>query len=351
MIIARAISVRWLKPIAFVTVLLFSLSTNIVIWDRDLLTESISISLLALFISCWFWLLMQWRWMKTVVLIFIALVLSFIRDANAYSLMMVAGLLVTLVLLKYADKRFLLLATAFTVIFAANQVSLNHGKRWVFPFFDVMGQRILTSQQRTEYFSAHGMPVSEALMQRAGKWAYSDDEAFFKSEELIEFRAWVDAKGKSTYTTFLLAHPGYLVVFPLREWKEIFSGDLPYASPPFRPPLPTWLNAMIYPLKPFVFLPVAFAFMGFILKIRTMQKEWMVPFAMLFIAIPSAMLTWHADAQEIARHSISAAIQFRLAVWLIFLFLFDVLVSKRCANKSEHTRNSIAVDRTSSKWC
>jgi len=310
-------------------VLLFSLSTNIVMWDRDLLTESISISLLVLFVSCWFWTLMQWHWAKGAVLILIALVLSFIRDANAYSLMMVAGILATLVLLKHADKRFLILATAFTVIFAANQVSLNQGKRWVFPFLDVMGQRILTSPQRIEYFSAHGMPVSVALMQRAGKWAYSDDEAFFKSEELITFRAWVDAKGKSTYATFLLTHPGYLVLLPLREWNELFSGNLPYAGTSFRPPLPAWLSDVIYPSRPIGFLVVICAFIGFIVVKRTLRKEWMVPFAMLFIAIPSAMLTWHADAQEIARHSVSAAIQLRLAVLLLFLFLFDEIVSQR----------------------
>lgn len=328
MMVTRVVNTRWLKAIALVTILLFSLSTNIVIWERDLLTESISISLLVLFISCWFWLLMRWHWAKAALLVLIAFALAFLRDANAYSLMLLAGLLAVLVLLKYANWRYLVLAAAFAVIFAANQFSANRGTRWLFPFFDVMGQRILVDPQRIEYFSAQGMPVSPALMQRAGKWAYSDDEAFFKSAELSVFRDWAKARGKVTYAKFLFVHPGYLLLAPLREWNDILSGDLPYAAAPFRPPLPAWLNSVVYPYGTIALLVVGCAFTGFIAARRRLQKELMIPFAMVLIAIPSTILVWHADAQETARHGVTAAIQIRLAFWLLFLFVVDEIGSK-----------------------
>ena len=48
--------------------------------------------------------------------------------------------------------------------------SLEQGQRWVFPFYNVMGMRILPVPEHVAYFSDHGMPVSPALYERTGKW-------------------------------------------------------------------------------------------------------------------------------------------------------------------------------------
>lgn len=47
-LVARAIQFAWLKPFAFLIVLMFSLSAHIIMWDGIILSDSISFSLMAL---------------------------------------------------------------------------------------------------------------------------------------------------------------------------------------------------------------------------------------------------------------------------------------------------------------
>lgn len=107
----------------------------------------------------------------------------------------------------------------------------------------------------------------------------------------------------------------------------MLAGDLPYAAPPYKPPLPAWLDSLILN-APKGFL-VAFLSLALLLGVpRTLKKHAAVPLALLMGAIPFFILIWHADAQEVARHSISAAILLRLSIWLLLLYLVDAAVQK-----------------------
>jgi hypothetical protein len=53
-----------LRPVAFGLVLALSLDRHIAGWDVVMLTESLSLSLLALFLAVWLWLLRNWSWWK-----------------------------------------------------------------------------------------------------------------------------------------------------------------------------------------------------------------------------------------------------------------------------------------------
>jgi hypothetical protein len=59
--VAREMRVRWVSIASFAVVLAFSLSTDIILWDWTVLSESISLSLLALFIANWLWLIRSWN--------------------------------------------------------------------------------------------------------------------------------------------------------------------------------------------------------------------------------------------------------------------------------------------------
>jgi hypothetical protein len=75
-------------------ILLFSLSAYIIMWDAQILSELISISLMALLIAVWLWLAGAWQWYKVVSLVAIPFFWVFTRDTNAYTILMIAGILV-----------------------------------------------------------------------------------------------------------------------------------------------------------------------------------------------------------------------------------------------------------------
>ena len=121
----------------FALILALSLDHHIAGWDMVLLTESLSISLMALFLVIWLWLLRSWSWGKVGILSFVAFLWAFTRDTNGWILLMLAGLILLGVLFFDARKRYLSVTFVFAVIFALSNFSANKGDRWVFPFHSV----------------------------------------------------------------------------------------------------------------------------------------------------------------------------------------------------------------------
>ena len=70
-----------------------SLDRHIAGWDVVMLTESISISLMAIFIAAWLWLLRGWSWGKVFSLSLIAFLWAFTRDTNGWILLMLSGMI------------------------------------------------------------------------------------------------------------------------------------------------------------------------------------------------------------------------------------------------------------------
>ncbi|MGE5777284.1 MAG: hypothetical protein ACM33V_13750 [Chloroflexota bacterium] len=127
-----------LRLAAFVFILVFSLYRYIIGWDSVLLTESLSLSLMALFLASWFWLIRQWHWERAAFVMVVALFWTFTRDTNAWVVFMIAAFLVFLAALRLIDRRYLLLSAAFLVMFFLSNASADHGDRWVFPFQNVL---------------------------------------------------------------------------------------------------------------------------------------------------------------------------------------------------------------------
>lgn len=82
--VTQNIGTPLLKSIAFTLILLFSLSMPVILWDFTLMSESISLSLMACFIANWLWLLRDWRIHKLVILCITSFFWIFTRDTNAY---------------------------------------------------------------------------------------------------------------------------------------------------------------------------------------------------------------------------------------------------------------------------
>jgi hypothetical protein len=294
--VSRTVQLDWLKPIAFLIVLMFSLSDLVIMWDGFMLSDSISISLMTLFVTACFWLLKQWHWGKAFAMLAVGFLWAFSRDTNAWVIFMVASALIIGGALK-RSLRYLVIAAIFVMVFFTNEISQNYSQRWVSPFLNVVGRRILPNPEWTAYFARQGMPVSPALTRLSGQLAWSQDRAFYKDPALGEFRDWVYRSGKSSYARFLLAHPVMTMLAPLRDVDVLIEPKLTYyRSAAFSPILDGALAEVIYFQKSAALWVLASGViigLGLSLAPKAGRRRWLVPLLMVMLAYPHAVMAWH----------------------------------------------------------
>ncbi|HSL43583.1 MAG TPA: hypothetical protein VK897_09140 [Anaerolineales bacterium] len=331
--IAYSLQIFFLQFAAFGLTLLLSLNRYIIGWDSVLLTESLSLSLMALFLAGWLWLVRGWRWEKAGFLVVVALLWAFCRDTNAWVLLMIGLFLALLVIPHVAAKKYLVLSTAFLIIFLLSNLSADLGERWVFPFQNVVGRRILPSVQAVDYFAGCGMPVSPALLQLKGQYANGLDRAFYEDPALTDYRAWLYQDGKTCYMKWLLSRPLESLRAPLSEFNTLISlGNIqPFLfSRSFSPVLPARLEMLLYPQH---YLLILFALTwGIVLvavltKAWTHNKTWWVVLGLNILVLPHYFITWHGDIMGIYRHVLGVSIQFYLGLWLLVLLGLDSLLA------------------------
>jgi hypothetical protein len=259
--------------------------------------------------------------------------LAFTRDPYAYLLLM-AGLFILLLLLVVPSRsRVLLISGILLFLFLVSNFSATVGNRWYAPFLMTVGLRILPNPQYLAYFRAQGMPVSDALMERAGKPLHADDLAILKDPALEEFRTWAKRNGRRVYIKFLWHFKAEALQQPLNDLVFIFNPDIYYyAATGFRQIIgDPRLQEILYPTRYGLlavllanFLAAALLFPAF--KYRRLL--WLIPLMLILFSYPQAVLIWNADANDIARHSLYHNIELRLGLWMLIFFVADFLLLK-----------------------
>jgi hypothetical protein len=336
-VLAHSVRTVLMMPVIFILVITLSLSDVVSMWNKSILSESFSLSLLACFVGIWILVVKDVTLKRVAILIIIATMFALTRTANGFILLMVSVVLIIAVLLSRQSiqrRYYLIISIIFLILFLVSNTISNINNRWTPYFLNVLSKRILTNQEMRAYFENHGMPVTDSLMARADKWSHEDDFAYYKDPDLEQFRNWLFSKGKSTYTRYLLTHPAYLISKPLPDLhRMMFSGQIPYYAPKgFKSPLQGMLfnylsSWSLYPV--YVFLAgVLFGLNLVYATSKNLSVLW-VPLIMILLVLPIAILTWHADAMEIERHALPIAVQARLGFILLFLFVIDVILYER----------------------
>ena len=329
---AYSFRVLFLKFTAFGLILLFSLSRYILGWDSVLLTESLSLSLMALFIAGWLWLAKGWHWGKAIFILTVAFLWTFSRDTNAWVVFLGALFLLLLVGFRLVDRKCLTLAGALIFMFFVSNLSADLGRRWVFPLQNILGSRILPNGQATDFLARCGMPVSSQLMELSGGFGNSAGREFHVDPALEEYRLWLYQNGKRCYVKWLLSEPVESIKAPLAEFNSLISmrAIKPSSfSKKFSPVLPRMLEAILFP-RPGPLILLAIIWAGILIAIVTkawlQNIIWWVVIGINILVLPHYLITWHGDAMGIYRHMISAGVQFYLGAWLFVLLVLDSLL-------------------------
>jgi hypothetical protein len=342
--VASSLHFSFLRFAGFVLILLLSLYRYIIGWDSVLLTESLSLSLMALFIAGWLWLLRGWHWHKAFFVLTVGFFWTFCRDTNAWVVLMIALFLLALVVLGRIDRKFLILSAAFIVMFFLSNRSADVGGRWIFPFQNVLGRRILPDAQAVTFFSSCGMPVSSDLARLAGEFASGLDRAFYSDPALENYRIWLHQTGKICYIKWLLSDPLESIKRPVSEFNTLMSlqNIQPFLfSRRFSPILPGRLEAVLYPRQqPWIAFWAACGVIVVAAFTRAWMynKTWWAAILLILLVFPHYFIVWHGDVMGIYRHVVSVSIQFYLGLWTLALLTADWVLSLKIIQENRMGR-------------
>jgi hypothetical protein len=339
---------RWLKPFAFGIMLLFGLNLEIGIWDRLMLSESLSFSLFALLIAVWLlWGVlpekMDWvgKSLFLIGVILLTVLYSFLRDTHVYFLLIVAAVIGAGVACKKIEagwrKYYLAYVIVIVILAFVQNLSLAVGKRWEVPAYNSLVQWILPDDRARDFFVQHGLPVSEKLMKISQLSVVQYTEMIQQDPELAPAKQWIEQNWRSTYLGYLLANLGDSLAAPIREISTLLDdGALRYHSPIF-PARPfsddmLWVTRLAYVRSPWIEgLAAILLLIG--CAVYWFQKTpgnsigWVL--SVLIVSIyPLMFIVWHADPAEPQRHALQIGIQFRVAGWMGLVLGIDWITRK-----------------------
>jgi hypothetical protein len=338
--VATTIRTRALRPLTFSAVLVFALAPEIVLWDATLLSESVSLSLTAALVAAWLWILRRPSPSAYGAMLALAAAWVFARDPHSY---VVAGLALTLALsiavssTGGGSRRLRAIAAVALATIAATSIvaATQLYARWAFPLQNVLAIRISAEPDQLSYFEDAGMPVTTTLLaamrvqRETGENVLAYPPSDDSPEELRDatpFQRWLLTEGRSTYTRFLLAHPGVVAggfghldqVLLDPELSDYASGASPWSG--------GTAAAVVYPRQTGIviaWLPVAMGLAAFVWLRFGPRREWLVPAFLIVTSLPFAIFVFHAGAVEPDRHGLLPSVFLRLGALLLVLFAVD----------------------------
>lgn len=293
------------KLLSIFSLILFSTLVfwwNIAGWTYIMRSESSAFSLFAL----WYAMVIlhhQYRWRTLLLLLCVVTILfSFTRDNIPYFLLPFA---VCMYVCMYVGNRlssqqqrrgWLIYLIVVMILFISQAISAQIGARYQFPLINVILQRIIVDEVKTDYFVSHGMPVNDNFItQWKGQWASSHDWALYNDPQYKDFMDFTLHKGKHIYGLFLLTHIGYTLKSAWQNRYNIFTTNL---APK------TQTNMMIFSQFWDLYSSATFLLgLMFIISLLFIRRYPYLFAVMLCITI-NGIFIYHADAMEVARHSL-----------------------------------------------
>lgn len=333
---------RWVGPLAVVA---FACTVPVTMWERSVLSESLAASTLALTLAAALQLARGVTARRVVAVLATSVLWLITRDSHAAVVLIAAVAVgVGLVVAEWRGRGrpaddgsterdravggLILLACWLFALGGVAWVAASHGHRYVYPLRNVFEARVLPYPDRVAWFADHGMPQADRFTGpdapepavRGGGDApvvyVADDEP-----DMQEWRAWVAQHGRGALAAWMATHPAYLVTEPLRDPERTFNnaeGDRSFYAPADQRELPLVTDVLV-PHR-----WVALAVVVVVAAWATRRRRWRSPLLLVgagtvALALPHALVSWHTDGMETARHLMMPALQLYLGALLMVL--------------------------------
>ncbi len=328
--ISLFISKNWVKCLSIISIYLLGSWWNLLGWSTLLLSESLSISFMFLWIATLLILLKKRSTISLIVHLLTMLLFSFTHDNWCYVLPVFYGLL--LLFSKISREKFTKIALvcfcSSMLFFGIQQVSIRIGERTELPLTNSIIIRVFPNDEHYKWFVDNGMPEMDTLRK---KFSGFDSKNVEKISLLYQFYVsdsmhhvlykWIKESGQSTYIKFLLTHSSYF--FLQEETHEqlnrIFVNDLNYINPP------RGYTQYLHPLFPiFSIWGLLIICVGvLILFIREKELIFFIPLCLCFMFFVNIILMYNADAMEDERHFFLTLAQIQLLSFMGLAMLLD----------------------------
>jgi hypothetical protein len=328
-----------------VAVLVFSVTATVAMWDGVLLSESLSISLLALLIAASVRAFDQPNLARIAAAIGVAATWVCTRDPNAFMLGIAALTAGSLAVVHWLPRPVLIIAAAWAILAVAVLAVQSTSPRWE-ALYDILGKRILTDREATNEFAGAGMPATPEVLAMRDRFAA---QGFRTRPELAELRRWTQKNGRQTYLRYLVQHPDRTLLGPFRHRPcptrnpacFPITGNLRfYAARDWRSAFPRSFDAIVgqrFDVKQYLGA-VAFCLLAGVLglwRIGGRYFGWSI--ALTVASLIFVVLAWNASSQEVVRHTLDMWIYVTLAVVISLGAIADEAVRRRKSPVPEST--------------
>jgi hypothetical protein len=312
--VAAAIQQKLVRRVAFSVVLLFSATTEVILWDPLLLSESVSLSLAALLVASWIWFVGAPGWPSVGAVLGATVLWTFVRDSHAYVSLFVAVIVLASLAHRSGRPYKAALAAGLVVVSLLSIASANEGVRWYQPMRDILLNRVAADRGMEEYFETRLGPN------------------------------WRDSDARRVYARYLLTHPAYTFGDPFfgSQTTPFSSADSASAllDPDLRIyndnaadrglPLPAAVDdaVFVHGKRSVVALVLIIVVAAAAVAIRFRASPvWIVPVVMLVSTVPHALVAYHLSGLEVDRHALEAALLLRVGALILALFALDALLT------------------------
>jgi len=328
--VGRLVPAGWRRVAAAWTVLAFASTTPVILWNRSVLSESLSLSILAVLVAAVIWTARHLTWPRVTAVLLASWAFAETRDAQVWTVGLL-GLALAVVVLVHGrrhrrwSRRAGALAAGLLLVAGLTGGDAGHTGRTIQNMANVLFVRVFPFPARVSWFAAHGMPDAPTIDRLAAGVAATPGTAKVVGLDLSDpdnarLGRWIADHGQATYLLWLVTHPDYLITEPLLRPEQAFNfanGSLTFYAVTGRVDSP--LTAVFWPawwwLLPLTAIGLVAA------TVTGWWRERSAPTVVLLavVGLLSMLIAWQGDGQEVTRHTIEGFAELRLAVLVLFV--------------------------------
>ena len=326
--VGRLVDPGWRRVTAVFVILGFATTLPVTMWNRSELSESLSMSLLALVFAGFIWVSRRPTWPRVGATVVASLAFAATRDAQVWTVGMLALAAGVYALTRFPVSRSTavragVLSVCLLGVVAACEWGTLASHRTTSDTADVLYVRVFPFPDRVAWFAAHGMPEGLRIDQLARETAAppgdakvvgipAEDTAFDPLER------WIRTDAGHTYLLWLVTHPGYVLGEPLQRPERAFNfahGELAFYAPAHA--LASPLTDVLWPpLLGLLVLSALALYLGIVSE-AWRYRPWCMVAVLTLVGVAAMLVAWHGDGQEVTRHTVEGFAQVRLGVWIL----------------------------------
>ncbi|HUC04609.1 MAG TPA: hypothetical protein VL961_04370 [Acidimicrobiales bacterium] len=318
--VALFFSHPWWKLTSLLLTLALASSTQVILWNRSILSDSIAVSEVALLVAALWWLTRRVTWVRVMSVLLVCALSAGTRYAQSVTVLGIAAFGAVWAFRERSHRdvfaRLAGLALGLGVLCAGSVYEGAASGLTGTEMQHVYAVRVFPFPARVAWFAQHGLPGAGAIDRMARTTPSSPHQAKVVGVALPSVRRWITRHGASEYALWLLVHPLDVITMPLSRPELAFNfsgGDEEAYAALNRSDSP--LDVVMWPA--WVWLLGVTAIVVYVASGREDvwgDDTWRFSLWLIAIGLVQMLVAWHSDGQETTRHTFEGQLEARVAV-------------------------------------